>query len=106
MEATLSLAAAKSAYTLTDRATWANFKKRQNLEILTEGDPACFHLYSTILGDPSKRPLDKFTYARIWHDWLVNHNGREAIRPAAADLEQCLLFRHSRFFRFKGEPLS
>jgi tungstate transport system substrate-binding protein len=79
MEPTLALAAAKGAYTLTDRATWANFKDRQKLEILTEGDPACFHVYSTLLGDPEKRPLNKFTYARLWHDWIVNHHGREAI---------------------------
>jgi tungstate transport system substrate-binding protein len=88
MEPTLVFAAAKNAYTLTDRATWANFKSRQDLEILTEGDPACFHLYSTILGDPSKRPLERFTYARIWHDWLVNHHGREAIASYKIQGEQ------------------
>ena len=38
MGATLNIAAAMNAYTLTDRATWANFKNRQNLEILVEGD--------------------------------------------------------------------
>ena len=43
MGATLNIAAAMNAYTLTDRATWANFKNRQNLEILTEGDPALFN---------------------------------------------------------------
>jgi tungstate transport system substrate-binding protein len=88
MEPTLALAAEKNAYALTDRATWANFKSRQNLEILTEGDPACFHIFSTILGDPVKRPLNKFTYARIWHDWLVNHHGREAIASYRINGEQ------------------
>lgn len=88
VEPTLTVAAAKNAYTLTDRATWADFKNRQKLEILAEGDPACFHMYSTILGDPQKRPLDKFTYARIWHDWLVNHHGREAIASYKINGEQ------------------
>jgi tungstate transport system substrate-binding protein len=88
MEPTLALAAEKNAYALTDRATWANFKNRQNLEILTEGDPACFHMFSTMLGDPVKRPLNKFTYARIWHDWLVNHHGREAIASYRINGEQ------------------
>jgi tungstate transport system substrate-binding protein len=88
LEPTLALAAAKDAYTLTDRATWANFKDRQKLEILTEGDPACFHVYSTLLGDPIKRPLNNFTYARIWHDWLVNHHGREAIASYRVNGEQ------------------
>ena len=88
MEPTLADAAAKNAYTLTDRATWANFKNRQKLEILSEGDSACFHIYSTILGDPEKRPLNKFTYARIWHDWIVNHHGREAIASYKINGEQ------------------
>ena len=43
MGATLNIAAAMNAYTLTDRATWANFKNRQDLEILTDGDPALFN---------------------------------------------------------------
>jgi tungstate transport system substrate-binding protein len=88
MEPTLAFAAAKNAYTLTDRATWANFKNRQNLEILTEGDPACSNIYSTILADPTKRPLDKFTYARIWHDWIMNHHGREAFTSYKINGEQ------------------
>ena len=88
MAPTLALAAAKNAYTLTDRANWANLKNRGGLEILTQGDPACFHVYSTILGDPVKRPINKFTYARIWHDWLVNHHGREAIEKYRIHGEQ------------------
>jgi tungstate transport system substrate-binding protein len=88
MEATLALAAAKNAYTLTDRATWADFKNRQNLEILTEGDPAWSNIYGTILANPAKRPLEKFTYARIWHDWLTNHHGREAFTSYKINGEQ------------------
>jgi tungstate transport system substrate-binding protein len=88
MEPTLALAVAKNAYVLTDRATWAGFKDRQKLEMLLHGDPACLHIYSTVLGDPVKRPLNKFTYARIWHDWLVNHHGREAIESYRVNGEQ------------------
>jgi tungstate transport system substrate-binding protein len=88
MEATLVFAAAKDAYALTDRATWANFKNRQNLEILSEGDPACFDIYSTILTNPEKRPLDKFTYARIWHDWVLSKFGRAAFTSYKINGEQ------------------
>ncbi len=88
MEATLALAAAKNAYTLTDRATWANFKNRQTLEILSEGDPACSNIYSTILTNPEKRPLDKFTYARIWHDWILSKHGRAAFTSYKINGEQ------------------
>ena len=52
MGATLNIAAAINAYTLTDRATWDNFKNRQNLEILTEGDPALFNPYGQHPGEP------------------------------------------------------
>jgi len=36
----LNICAAMNAYTLTDRATWANFKNRRALVILTEGSQA------------------------------------------------------------------
>jgi hypothetical protein len=47
MEETLNLAAAVNAYTLADRATWADFKNRRSLEILTEGDPTLFDSFDT-----------------------------------------------------------
>jgi tungstate transport system substrate-binding protein len=39
----------RNAYTLTDRATWANFKNCQDVEILAEDDPALFNPYGSIL---------------------------------------------------------
>ena len=59
MGPTLNISAAMNAYTLTDRATWANFKNRQSLEILTEGDPALFNPYGSILVNPAKWPQVK-----------------------------------------------
>jgi len=79
MGATLNIAAAMNAYTLTDRATWANFKNRQNLEILTEGDAALFNPYGSILVNPAKWPSVKFTEAKIWHEWLTTKPGLDAI---------------------------
>src|SRR3974377_2285314 len=67
MGATLNIAAAMNAYLLADRATWANFKNRQNLEILTDGDPALFNPYGSILVNPAKWPKVKFTEAKVWH---------------------------------------
>jgi tungstate transport system substrate-binding protein len=57
--ATLNTAAAMEAYTLTDRATWANFKNRQNLEILVDGDPALFNPYGSILVNPRQVAANK-----------------------------------------------
>ncbi len=79
MGPTLNIAAAMNAYTLTDRATWANFKNRQNLEILVDGDPALFNPYGSILVNPAKWPKVKYKEARIWHEWLTSKAGLDAI---------------------------
>ena len=47
-----------------DRATWANFKNRQDLEILAEGDPALFNPYGSILVNPAKWPRVKAAEAK------------------------------------------
>jgi tungstate transport system substrate-binding protein len=79
MGPTLNVAAALDAYTLTDRATWANFKNRQNLEILTDGDAALFNPYGSILVNPIKWPHVKAAPARAWHEWLTSKPGLDAI---------------------------
>jgi tungstate transport system substrate-binding protein len=79
MGPTLNIAAAMNAYTLTDRATWANFKNRLNLEILTDGDPALFNPYGSILVNPAKWPKVKIDDARTWHEWLTSKAGLDAI---------------------------
>jgi tungstate transport system substrate-binding protein len=79
MGATLNSAAAMNAYTLTDRATWLNFKNGQGLEILTEVDPTLFNPYGSILVNPAKRPNAKFDDAKIWHEWLTTKPGINAI---------------------------
>jgi tungstate transport system substrate-binding protein len=79
MGATLNIAAGLDAYTLTDRATWANFKNRQNLEILTEGDTVLLNPYGSILVNPSKWPHVKAADARTWHEWLTSKAGLDAI---------------------------
>jgi tungstate transport system substrate-binding protein len=79
MGPTLNIAAGMNAYTLTDRATWANFHNRQSLEILTEGDPALFNPYGSILVNPVKWPHVKAADAKIWHEWLTTKPGLDAI---------------------------
>jgi tungstate transport system substrate-binding protein len=86
--ATLNFAAALNAYTLTDRAAWANFKNRQNLEVLTEGDPILFNPYGSILMNPTKWPQVKFSEAQTWHDWLTSKAGLAAITSYRINGEQ------------------
>ena len=80
--------AAMNAHTLTDRATWANFKNRQGLEILSEGDPALFNPYGSILIDPAKWPGVKHQDAKIWHEWLTSKAGLDAITSYRINGEQ------------------
>jgi tungstate transport system substrate-binding protein len=79
MGATLNIAAGMNAYTLTDRATWANFKNRQGLEILVEGDAVLLNPYGSILVNPAKWPQVKIGDARIWHEWLTSKPGLDAV---------------------------
>jgi len=88
MGPTLNIAAAMNAYTLTDRATWANFKNRQRLEILTQGDPALFNSYSSILVNSARWPKVKINDARIWHEWLTSKSGLDAITSYKIDGEE------------------
>jgi tungstate transport system substrate-binding protein len=79
MGPTLNTSAGLDAYTLTDRATWANFSNRKSLESLVEGDPALFNRYGSILVNPQKLPNVKAADARRWHEWLTSAAGRAAI---------------------------
>jgi len=79
MGATLNTAAALGAYTLADRATWASFKNRGDLEILIQGDPALLNPYGSILVNPVRFPHVKAADARTWHHWLTSPAGAAAI---------------------------
>jgi tungstate transport system substrate-binding protein len=88
MGPTLNITAGLDAYTLTDRATWANFRNRQQLEILTEGDPALLNPYGSILVNPAKWPHVKAAEARTWHEWLTSKAGLDAITSYRINGEQ------------------
>jgi tungstate transport system substrate-binding protein len=87
MGPTLNTAAGLDAYALTDRATWAAFRNRQNLDLLLEGDPALFNPYGSILVDRARQPHVK-AEAAIWHEWLTSERGRAAIASFRVDGEQ------------------
>jgi tungstate transport system substrate-binding protein len=88
MGPTLNTAAGMGAYVLTDRATWANFKNRQDLTVLVEGDPKLFNPYGSILVNPAKFPSLKADLARRWHEWLTGEEGQKAIAGYAIDGQQ------------------
>ena len=88
MGPTLNVASALSAYTLSDRATWASFANRGDLAILKERDPLLANPYGSILVNPAKGPHIKAEDARVWHDWLVSEAGRSAIASFRIGEEQ------------------
>jgi tungstate transport system substrate-binding protein len=79
MGPTLNTAAGMGAYVLTDRATWANFKNRQGLEVLVEGDPKLSNPYGSILVNPARHPGVKAELAKAWHEWLTGAEGQKAV---------------------------
>jgi tungstate transport system substrate-binding protein len=88
MGPTLNVASGLDGYVLSDRATWANFKNRQNLEILSEGDKILFNAYGSILVNPALHPSVKAGLAKRWHDWLTSKPGQEAIAAYRINGEQ------------------
>ena len=74
MGTTLRIAAETGAYTLTDRATWAQVG-RQPLTILFEGNPRLMNTYAVIL-DPAGPRAE---LAAAFADWLTDGDGRTVI---------------------------
>jgi tungstate transport system substrate-binding protein len=76
-------------YTLSDRGNWLNFKNRQNLTILVEGDRRLFNQYGVMLVNPQKHRHVKQELGRRFIAWLISPEGQQAI----AD------------YKINGEPL-
>lgn len=88
MGPTLNMAAALGAYTLADRATWANFRNRQDLRIVYQGDPGLFNPYGAILVNPERHPHVKRVAAERFITWLTSDAGRAAIASYRIGEEQ------------------
>ena len=85
MGATLNIAAARGAYALTDRATWAAFGNKGDLGIVTAGDPALFNQYGAIPVSPERHPHVEAEGAAALLDWLTGPEGQAAIAAFEID---------------------
>jgi tungstate transport system substrate-binding protein len=85
MGATLVMASEKSAYCLTDRGTYAAMRKRLDLVVLGEGDPALLNPYGLILVDPAKNPGVKAAHARRVVEYLMSPEGQARIGAFRVD---------------------
>ena len=79
MGATLNIAVAIGAYTLTDRGTWISFGNRSGLKILVQGDPRLSNPYGLIRVNPARHPHVNASGARRFADWLTGAAGQAAI---------------------------
>jgi tungstate transport system substrate-binding protein len=75
----LNIASSTGAYALTDRGTWLNFKNRQDLQILVEGDKSLFNQYGVMVVNPAKHPHVKAELAQKFVDWVVSPAGQASI---------------------------
>lgn len=87
MGATLQVAGELPGYTLTDRATWLAYQKREGLAVLVEGDPALRNPYGVLVVNPALHPDVKVALATRFADWLTGPNGRQAIEAFRIDGE-------------------
>jgi tungstate transport system substrate-binding protein len=79
MGPTLNVAVELGAYTLADRATWANFENKARHRIMLEGDPSLHNPYGIILVNPEKHPHAKAAHGQALIDWLLSPVGQRAI---------------------------
>jgi tungstate transport system substrate-binding protein len=84
----LNMAASTGAYVLTDRGTWLNFKNRQDLQILVEGDKRLFNQYGVMVVNPAKHPHVKADLAQKFVDWVISKDGQTTIASYKIDGEQ------------------
>ncbi|MGL4636115.1 MAG: extracellular solute-binding protein [Beijerinckiaceae bacterium] len=79
MGAALNTSSAMSAYVLSDRATWINFRNRGDLEIVVEGDQRLFNQYGVILVNPTKHAHVKKNDGQAFINWILSPEGQKAI---------------------------
>lgn len=79
MGATLQVAAEKSAYTLTDKATYLFLKKRLGLFPMVEGGDELKNIYHVITVDPEKHPGVNEKGARAFATFLTDPETQKVI---------------------------
>jgi tungstate transport system substrate-binding protein len=85
MGATLTIASEKSAYTLTDRATYLANQANLQLGILVEKDNALLNVYHVITVDPAKWPKVNYDGATAFLNFMVAPATQEVIGKFGVD---------------------
>jgi len=79
MGATLTIASEKSAYTLTDRATYLANTSNLQMDIIIEGEAALLNVYHVITVNPDKWPKANFAGATAFLEFLIDPETQEVI---------------------------
>lgn len=80
MGQTLSVAAEKNGYTITDRGTYLAMKKNLGLSILVEGDSSLLNVYHVIEVNPAKWPKVNAAGAKAFSDFMVSKKAQAIIK--------------------------
>jgi tungstate transport system substrate-binding protein len=79
MGATLKIASEKSAYTITDRATYLASKANLSLVILVEGDKALYNVYHVMVVNPDKHAKVNVIGATAFADYITSADVQKMI---------------------------
>ena len=85
MGATLTIASEKTAYTLTDRATYLANKDNLQLEILLEGDNTLLNVYHVITVNPDKWPKVNYDGALAFAKFMTDPATQAVIAEFGVD---------------------
>lgn len=84
MLATITIAAERGGYTMTDRATYIkyeeNLKGNPPLKVLVEGDAALLNQYSVIAVDSKHCPQVRHDLAMKFSDWIAGPGAQQLIK--------------------------
>lgn len=78
---TLSIAAEKNGYALTDRGTFLAYEiHMEDMRILVKGEPILLNVYHVIVVNPEKWPHVNFGGATAFADFITSPEGQKIIR--------------------------
>ncbi|HLC42306.1 MAG TPA: substrate-binding domain-containing protein, partial [Methylomirabilota bacterium] len=80
MGATLGIADDRSAYSITDRATYLALRKRVRLPILLEGDRPLLNIYSVLEVNPANGPRVNTAGGKAFADLMVSQEIQAVIK--------------------------
>lgn len=88
MGATINMAVAMGAYTLTDRGTWISFSNKRQHQVVFEDDPPLHNQYGVILVNPARHANVKAEDGQTFIDWILGDEGQAEIARYRVDNHQ------------------